>query len=284
MFLHKKNKGRAKRTDTGYSYASDIRKIEDPVKRKSEAKRIGDILAKKHFTGQADKNNNRNKFREFNWKRWNKATGIEEKTKMFSFKQFLLEAMEGLPGKDTGYVDHKKIDGHDVHVRYYHMGRGKYRPTVTVNGKYHKETEHSPETNAKIMLHVKSSMKNFLRDKHPTKVKLRGNSEKKQKIYKTFAQSDIAKKAGFKPKETRKNVILANPSNKTTHVPSGTVQRDANNPAHERPSEKKSFKGNKFDMKGWQKKKKNKSNVKSNKFEVKKSVKKSAGDAATGSW
>lgn len=200
------------------------------------------------------------------------------------FLQCLLEAIEAMPGK-AGYVDYKKIDGHDVHVRYHRspISKSTYRPSVTVNGSFHKEADHPPETNARIAGFVKSSMKSFMKDKKPGKVKVRANSARKKAVYDAFAKSKNVSGAGYAAKETKRGVTLANPANKATHEPIPSVPYDRTNPAHEPPRGKKkagkgSFKGDLYGGK-WKKK------AKQDKFRLKGALWAKKGEVAgTGSW
>ncbi len=211
---------------------------------------------------------------------------------MLSFSEFVLEAIEPLPGKNRGFVDYKEIDGHKVHVRYYRKGMTKssYVPTVMVDGAYHKEKNHSPETNARITAFVRSSAKSFLKNERPSKVTIKGNTEKKQKIYNTFAKAPTIANAGYSVKAGSNKVVLSNPENKTYHVPSGNVPYNASNPAHELPRpKKKSGKGSAKaqlwgDHKKWKNKKKYKGDMKSSKWSLKGAIWGGVGSAASGGW
>ena len=185
---------------------------------------------------------------------------------MLSFAQFLLEELQPLPGKNRGHVDYEIIDGHEVHVRYPSglLRKSTIRPSVTVNGKYYKETEHPPETARKITGFVKNSFKNYIKKVHPGKVKIKANDPKKAEAYRAFAHSQTAQAAGFKAKDTKKGVTMKNKGSEP-YVPSGIAPRDRTNPAQATPAGKKWWKSDK--EKFW--KKKNKGNFKEVKFQAK---------------
>jgi len=210
--------------------------------------------------------------------------------KMLSFTNFLLEALEPLPGKNRGWGEVKNIDGNTVRIQHRKNVFGKtYKPLVTINGKIHKTKNHSPETNSRIIGAVKDSTKEFLRDKQPPRVKIMaggGDEAKKQRVYNAFAKSQIAKKAGYSAKEKKNSVVLKH-AGASSYQPSGVVKRDTNNPVHKSfaaDSDKK-WKAKWFSNKD-----------KSPKFDIKKHIKKAivggfaggggdfGGGGSSGSW
>ncbi len=206
------------------------------------------------------------------------------KEHMLSFGEFLNEALQPLPGKNKGWGDSKKIGGKQVVVQHrkgglFHLP-GTHTTYATVDGRFQKDGAHDPKTTAAIGAFVKGSTKELLRDKNPKRVKIKGNDDKKQRIYNTFAKSKIAKEAGYEAKEKRSSVILKKTSDAPV-VKSGEVKRDYGNPAHSLSSKDKSWKK-------W----KNKGDFKQSKFDLKKVIKKAfaggggdfGGGGSSGSW
>lgn len=116
---------------------------------------------------------------------------------MISFRKFLFES-QFIDIGNTGYYEHKhEINGHKIHMHFDHVVNGVYHVHFAVNNRYNPHSAHEQDA-GKIMHHVHNTILNFVHEKKPTKLMLKGASGYHDRAYAKYANV-LSKKLGWSP-------------------------------------------------------------------------------------
>lgn len=112
---------------------------------------------------------------------------------MITFKEFLEEGLDSIPGKSgKGYEHTDILDGNlrdgsstsiPVYMKFKHAGKGTYTASLKVDHTYSKERDFDRNTGLKIVNHVEKAFTDFHQQVKPSKIIVASNHPKKMAIY-----------------------------------------------------------------------------------------------------
>lgn len=103
-------------------------------------------------------------------------------------------------GKKLFADNHKKIDGHDVHIGFSGNGEKHFNVDYDVDQSYDKQSI-SPQTGKKVINHVGKSLHSFIRHMKPASITMASKKDRNIDLHAHLAQK-IAKKYGGKVRVT----------------------------------------------------------------------------------